>query len=615
MSLTRLLGWLWRRHRWEVVLVWVSSWLGSWVALHGRVDEQSWSPVWMGVRTDAFVWMEVAAVVWLTGRVALSQQGFGTFGGWRTRPLRAWRLWLSEVLFLVIVCLPALLIRLRCVLEMLAPDQDGWARLWSGNWGGLLIYHGALFVLFKCFGHLGNRMPGITRQQAAWLLLLTVVVGALFSHQSVLKGTMHLGRSGGSSGSARVMVPAGLKAMDYGRWLVDGHAAGGGLPSDDPSVVRLPLRKGATADGGGCRIRVLEAGRIGVEAIVRIDVVAMEELANRRQVANALMIRYGNGYFGAATRVSQRKAVGAMPFLPMVRYLSVARLHSPLALPENEQGWDELMDGAELYVAVRPSSGPGVALFDGRWDLQGGNPLAKQVADILDDARRRAPRNRAFARAKDQLFQMVGAAGVESILERGPWESDLWETVVLPYLVAFANERHRPRMLEVFEVNTQMGAAFPRKGWTEEAMPLLRRHLKDGRKLEPESLLALIALGEEDMGPMLENQLLRLDGEVDAVAEALQTHPGVDWDGVKREGWKRAKLGSSPHHVRVKWGAELGDKEALRQMLVKAIDGNAWERDILREWFDREDAVERLRDGWDQVTFQDGRWVLDADGT
>ena len=72
----------------------------------------------------------------------------------------------------------------------------------------------------------------------------------------------------------------------------------------------------------------------------------------------------------------------------------------------------------------------------------------------------------------------------------------------------------------------------------------------------------------------------------------------------------RVKFHYDPHHLRVKWGAELGAKEGLRRFLVQALRGNEWEREILNEWFGSDDATERLEAHWEQVAFEDGRWIL-----
>jgi hypothetical protein len=613
MNIGRILACLWRRHWVEVVAFWVISSLVSWLATRSGVSESSASGVWLGVPSEGFVWLEVTVVVWLTGRVALSQQGFGTFGGWQTRPLRGWVLWTAEALFLLLVFLPALAIRLRCAVELVAPTPEGWVRLWNGNWKGMFWYHGVLFIVLKLVGCLRNLLPRVPREQVSWFLLLVAVLAALSLHRSVLRGTMELGMGSGSSGGrgSLIIVPEDLERMDRGRWLVDGYISNvATVSSANPSVARVPLREGAALTGEGFRLRVMDVRWLGEELVVRVEIVRLEQMMDWGEMPSALTVRYGNGYFGAPNWLEERESTAVLPFVPSVRYSRTARLHSPLVLPENEAGREELMDGAELFVAVGWPGVPGPDVHGLPLPEADPDPMAHRVRKMMDPKRTAFRGDIPYDKAKRELFEVIRQNGVEAVLDNGPWDPQIWKELVRPYLVRFADEGHQPRMLEMLEVNPMIAEVFLEKGWKDEAMPWLRRHLKDGRKLEQEGLLALIGLWEEDMGPMLETQFHQLEGSFGTLPEAMRMHPGVDWERVKREGWKRVKFGYSRHHVRVKWGAELGDKEALRQLLVKAMTGHEGEREILREWFGGEGATERLYEGWDVVAFRDGRWVL-----
>jgi hypothetical protein len=163
-------------------------------------------------------------------------------------------------------------------------------------------------------------------------------------------------------------------------------------------------------------------------------------------------------------------------------------------------------------------------------------------------------------------------------------------------------------MLERLETDPQIGGALVARGWVDEALPALRRHLAQGRKLDRHTLPALVALGEPEMGPALESQFLRLDDPTDELVAAMRDHPGVDWNRLRREAWRRAKFGHADHHLFVKWGAELGDREALRRLLVKALDGHSWERGILGEWFGGDRTPEQLAGQWERLAFVNGGW-------
>jgi len=80
---------------------------------------------------------------------------------------------------------------------------------------------------------------------------------------------------------------------------------------------------------------------------------------------------------------------------------------------------------------------------------------------------------------------------------------------------------------------------------------------------------------------------------------------------VRGEAWRRMASGFGSHHVWVQWGAEMGEKEALRRLLVEASGGKKWEREILERWFGHEeDVVARLRRDWERVKFRKGKWEI-----
>ncbi|MDB2673345.1 hypothetical protein N9Y81_00175 [Akkermansiaceae bacterium] len=207
-----------------------------------------------------------------------------------------------------------------------------------------------------------------------------------------------------------------------------------------------------------------------------------------------------------------------------------------------------------------------------------------------------------------------GREAMGDVLAAEPWSGESWEKVVMPYLVKFAEESDLSRLLELLELNPWMADLFLEKGWAEEAEPIVREHLEDGKTLTKRAVIYLAELGEEELGDDLVNQLLRMSGDFDAVAEAVKGHPGVVWDEVRQEAWRRMATGFGSHHVWMQWGAEMGEKEALRRFLVEAIRGKKWEREMLEEWFGKdEDVVEMLRKKWERVVFRDGKWLVNTE--
>jgi hypothetical protein len=198
---------------------------------------------------------------------------------------------------------------------------------------------------------------------------------------------------------------------------------------------------------------------------------------------------------------------------------------------------------------------------------------------------------------------------MEEVLAAEPWSEQGWELVVKPYLLKFAGETEKATLLKLLKRNPWMANFFLEKGWREEAEPILREHLQAGKTLPKKTVTYLAGLREPGMGEALVNQLLRMRGDFDDVARTVRNHPGVNWDEVRREAWRRMATGFGSHHVWRQWGVEIGEKEALRQFLAEAESGKEWERTMLEKWFETEgDVVEQLRKNWHRLVFRNGKW-------
>ena len=67
------------------------------MSLSGLVATGTGANWWRGLG-----WVEVVLGVWLVVRVSLTQLGFGTFGGWKARPVSRWGFYVSEGLFVLV---------------------------------------------------------------------------------------------------------------------------------------------------------------------------------------------------------------------------------------------------------------------------------------------------------------------------------------------------------------------------------------------------------------------------------------------------------------------------------------------------------------------------------
>lgn len=369
---------------------------------------------------------------------------------------------------------------------------------------------------------------------------------------------------------------------------------------NEPHFRRIPLRVGAVSEQDGFKVEIMAVRIVGETLVVEWEVLRKEDFERDHPSGQKMVVSYPNGYFGASTQFHHQEKTLRMPLLQKTFGEFRSAFLSPLSLPENELSGEELLQGAELWLTVgKVVEAPDVP--DERPENFDGGLREKLASEEFGDE------------VKMRLNQR-GREAMGDVLAAEPWSGESWEKVVMPYLVKFAEESDLSRLLELLELNPWMADLFLEKGWAEEAEPIVREHLEDGKTLTKRAVIYLAELGEEELGDDLVNQLLRMSGDFDAVAEAVKGHPGVVWDEVRQEAWRRMATGFGSHHVWMQWGAEMGEKEALRRFLVEAIRGKKWEREMLEEWFGKdEDVVEMLRKKWERVVFRDGKWLVNTE--
>lgn len=585
MKIGMLMKILWKRHWWEVCLFILVS-----LCLSGLVWTRGGDRFLQGL-----VWLEVGSLVWLVVRVSVTQSGFGTFGGWRLKPVgRLWYL-VSEVLLLIFPLMLAGLVRLFVAGEVLCPNAEGWGEL-LGDCVSLSGWLLLLFLFCKLIG-LGwemNDAPHM-RSRFAWGVILTAVA---FSMVPVKEWGKKRYGSGGNGGG--ILSPLSLDEVEDWQWLRqdDGSDI---VEVGDVSIEKMVLRAGEVLEVDGLRLEITAVEVRGEQFVVEWRGSRIAEFGEVLPRLVGVMISYQGQYYGALKQKKFREDRVRIPLLNLGRTLYSSVFFSPLALPENDQTGEELLSGAEFLVSFgipetvrkksyRERKEPENEEERVRWNLAG--------YYRKDDAKG----------MKAELDQR-GVEAMEEVLAAAPWSESGWEQIVEPYLLKFAREDDGETLLGMLERNPWMGDFFVKKGWGELAEEELREHLAEGKTLGALSVVYLAELGNKEMGEDLVNQLLRMSGDFDAVAIAVKGHAGVDWDAVRREAWRRMATGFGGHHVWVQWGAEMGEKEALRRLLVEASGGKKWERGVLEEWFGKDgDVVARLRGNWEVVVFEGGDW-------
>lgn len=567
---------LWRRHWWEACLLVVVSLTLS-VLVWGGAGERFWK---------GLVWLEVASLVWLVTRVALTQSGFGTFGGWRSRPGGRLGFVMAEVVFLMMPLLLVGGVRVGCAIEILHPQGTGWWFLLE-SWAWSFFWVVALYVACRVVALGWEWGDGRARPKLAWTVVLVLIVGSLLVHERWGRvGERARQKSGNSTRNLVRLDPRGNPEVKEWQLLRDRNSyhepAFNAFAVD---CVKVPLKKDEAGEGYGLRVLVKGVEKRESGMLLTLEVTRVGELSESPSNRIGFLVSFKNGYFGDRWQMTHETRDVRVPLLGVDRMIYRGLYFSPHILPENEETWEELVEGAEVWVGTNIEASMSVENVSGGKDDSGMN----HWHDKLD---------------------LSGRESLSKLLEAAPHSNHRWSDVAIPYWEKVANEGDREQLLGRLELDPRMGGLFLRKGWADDAEPILRRHLEKGKSLTKATVIFLTKLGEEEMGPRLENQLLRMEGDITRVVEVVKEHPGVDWERVRREAWRRVVTGFGNHHVWVKWGAEMGEKEALKRLLEKAAEGKKWERGVLEEWFGEEDVVNRLRGNWERVVFEDGEWMV-----
>lgn len=588
MNFGVILKTLWKRHGWEACLFVGVSFLLSFL-------------FWKGVGDYVLTmlsWLEVATLAWLVTRVSLTQLGFGTFGGWRVKPSGRGRYLVGEMVFLTGFLMLAGCVRILVVVDFFQPSPGEWLPL-IRSWDWVLWGISVLYWLSKLVGLGGERDDAGSRPRIAWGVVLALVAGSLVL--SAAREPRNHYRGGSNECNLDPRALPGVKDWQWLRGYQNGAFSAANL-----DLIKLPLREGVVVQGNGLRVELTEVQRSGETFAVHVEVTAKKGFKGGLPVEPGFMLAYSNGYFGGATQGTYGIRITRVPLLDAEQMIYQARFFSPLSLPENELSAEELLDGAELWMGIgaienllydrdRRSDDPKNDEERFRWFLA-------SSAGQRDELETMAFRGELDQRGREAMNELLAAA---------PWSEWGVSEIVLPYLGEFANESDYSQLLEMFERDPLLGDVFLERGWIADSDVVLRKHLESGKTLSKKGTIFLAKLGEEAMGPRLENQLLRMSGDFDDVIAVLQKHPGVDWDRVRRAAWDRMAAGFGSHRYWAKWGAEIGEKEALRILLIEAHSGKKWEREILEGWFGREnDVVNLLRENWDYVTFEDGLWTI-----
>jgi hypothetical protein len=307
---------------------------------------------------------------------------------------------------------------------------------------------------------------------------------------------------------------------------------------------------------------------------------------------------------------------------------------SPAALPENSLDWESLVSGAELLVYVKAEGGtpvgpepekPKRSMSIGdeehtiempRWSSDPEQAEFDRFAEAAVDQSNL--RGAGWA----QWLMKTGARVVPAVLGRQPYSDDAWRDVVRPFLARHAGEEHKATMLELLELDPRMGDGFLDKGWNDDALPVCRRQLLEGRLPPARCVLALAKLKDPKLAAALQREFPRVEGKIPEISEALKSHPGVEWEEAVAEGWRRRKYGvgfREGERYFANWAAQLGDGSALDRLAMEAARGKKWQQERLDKLFaslkpPTVGVLPWLREHRSNLRFDEGSasWTLDG---
>ncbi|WP_035602875.1 hypothetical protein [Haloferula sp. BvORR071] len=579
-----------RRFRWEILAFWIlSAWLVTMAITHPpSLDIRARGPRMI---PPDFAKLEVLAACWLVIRLALSEPVFLTQGGWRTRPISRWVAWGASFAVLALALLPALLVRVIALVDLIKPDAAVWKDLFQGTflWGALIPALAAIVVRLAG-GLLWGRQPGPARRVVCGIFAVLAV--AAWFHPATARflyvgGDRGISWSGGGGimnyspvlQGLREKLPADAKFQGYA------HMGLWGKESDVPrmrELFRVAPVVGTVIRSNGLALEILRVEPKGKEVAIDIEFTVAQSDRRNPKVPILLLHFPGNNY-SLRQKVASAQGSYSLYALPLMK----ARADGSYESPEDSPDWDKLLPQLELVAFSPDESLPRMPYKISEEDIKASKPsspqrpkkelppvqpgLAGAVTEVFNgldhEARRTGPE------PFEEKAKAIPREGMPHVLARHPWSDASWEFFVQPFLLKHADESDKPVLLERMTTEPRLGEIFIAKCWKAEALPLLKRFAHDRLPLDTVSVTALL----EEKDPALAADLAALaqwlPGDLSPLEARLREYPGLDWPAFVRQGWKlrkyayRMKVEIPPFDL---WAAQVGDATAFQYVAEKA---------------------------------------------
>lgn len=537
----------WSRFGWEITAFWFVSGANSLLLARGSASGM----------TSAMAVLEIVALAWITVRLVLAEDGFKTNGGWQTRPFStSLRTVFPVVIAAVVVIAPALIRVLihRHLFDGVAAWTDYGFVSWLRQVGCWFVF-GVLPL--KLFGTLILQGVDGRARTAAWatlaliLLPITASMGTFFG-----KRDGYYRQSGANSTR---LLAQGIQqemkgATDFiGTW--NDPAETGEVPA---ARLLAKVAFDSNASPAGIALLAGSPSLRGSRVIVRIRALLLDPgLAARLKDAVAIL-KYADGTCATCEMIATSNFGSPLPFFPADDWRFSGDFVSPLSLPEFEGDPRQLTRGLELYF------------FEPDWD----RPLSVDPKRV---------RNRD---GRPEVFPFSPVT-MEELFTQFPWPDNLWRDIALPFLVMNATRKDFPFLLDRLEMDNRLMSVFIEKGWTADAMPVLRKLAKERIPMGIECIEELVKEQDASLSADLMAIALQHTQGLDRLEKALHSQPGFDWPAFAREAWKRQKYSNNWVEPRGEfwlialWAAREGDESAFLRIAEEAARGKKWEKEQL----------------------------------
>ncbi|GAA5127629.1 hypothetical protein JIN84_08420 [Luteolibacter yonseiensis] len=609
-ALTHSLSTLWSRFRWEIlgylVLVGLSCISNS--------SESRWSG---GVAS-----LRALGLYWITFRILLSEAGFSTHGGWRTRPFSRNSIFLSQVLLLFAILLPGWIAKALTIHHLFHPTGRQWGFLLESIRTTDVVPWLVFVLALKGFELLMRFQAQERARKVIWAFMIIVLVPAFFMPAVKNDG---VGRSDSrypknlSQGILRQLPDA---TDLIGRWYDSGN-----MDSEFPQArlrARFPLAGRRSEVFSGLRLLSLDSTVEGFRSRVTLDLAAIHR-GDLQWLGQAVpVLAYSDGTYAAALscQISTEGFGGIASELRRAVY--EIEFGSPLMLPENRHASPADFPAKEVLFFVEDGDAPLMPAAPEFVPRDGGPgrlhlrtlpdtvPLDLAVRQVIDsfDTHDNVPDSEVYFSGK------LPREAMATVLAYHPWSDLAWDKVIRPFLRQQATEADKPALLQRMAIDPRLVPLFIEKGWLADALPILRQRAKERLPVDAASLMLLSGENDSALVADLAALAIRLDRGVGEVAAELRRNPAFDWPAFVSAGWKSRKYGRYDREgwLYARWSAELGDSSAFRRLAEKAAGGKKWENEQLSALVDGEhqDLIGYLRENIDRLKYDAGtrKWGL-----